>query len=803
MIFFNLKYIYSSDGTHVTVAIVCVDENNNPANGNNTIITYIQTLNGGITETIIVTIPGQSLTIYDGSYDLGDTWTIISQSDEPNPSPPVAQCDLVINTINVIAESFTGAHDGKITVIASSSYGPINYSLDGITFQSSNVFSGLSGGNKNVYTTDANTIGCTANRNVFVPTNSNLLVSDPSVDLGAGNKSRWNAAFNPIVFTYQRKDYQVIAAVLNTADLNAKVSINGDMSGLTIGDYVYINAAPYIGTYQVVSFVNSNVVISTPYTTALTGTTNFININSLRPYYKIWTKIKYQDAVTGQSKTIISKNSPNATGLVETDLSTFLQSLLDPRKDNSDYTLINYRDMKLSASYQISYAEHWEITDNIDGHTSAYIDIVNPYYVTYTARQLQQLYGGNMAEFVPFKTKSAKWITDFIEPVYSKGFPFDLSFIYSEDLAGKQLYYKIELFDINRQSLGDAVLVNAFLLNEDGDFILNQDGSKFIIAQQFLGGVNISEHIGLNRLLIDYDFDPEVYFFKVGIYYQTGTAATIDFTMVENPPGPTFADGGIKILDNGVEIVYEEISRTGTKVVQAGDAIQFIGLNSGGPSESLNPKLTMTLKKNNVLVYAQTVPITPNVQLVYNVIADADALYEHRVVASDGGADVTPVNIPDTHSDDSEEIQVLADQFIRVDQNCDYNSVYLRWIGLTGSWNYYRFIFNQEHTLDVQNATMVTDYVKDWANAETIERVITKSASEKVQVHAEDMTVSEIKGCQSIKYSPMVQMCTQQSPVKWVTVILNTATFAEFESQLGAYPFAVTFNRPSINIQSQ
>jgi hypothetical protein len=33
--------------------------------------------------------------------------------------------------------------------------------------------------------------------------------------------------------------------------------------------------------------------------------------------------------------------------------------------------------------------------------------------------------------------------------------------------------------------------------------------------------------------------------------------------------------------------------------------------------------------------------------------------------------------------------------------------------------------------------------------------------------------------------------------------VLNTATFAEYETQMGQYPFAVTFNMPSINIQSQ
>ena len=145
----------------------------------------------------------------------------------------------------------------------------------------------------------------------------------------------------------------------------------------------------------------------------------------------------------------------------------------------------------------------------------------------------------------------------------------------------------------------------------------------------------------------------------------------------------------------------------------------------------------------------------------------------------------------------------MQDQLIRIDKSPDINSVYLRWVGLTGSWNYYRFIYNQEVSLDVQNATIIKNYVFDWENQDAIEEVIGKSAGQKIKVTAEDLSVADIKGLQSLKFSPKVQMLVSKSPVKWQTIVLNTATFSEYETLNGTAPFSVTFNLPSINIQTQ
>jgi len=240
-------------------------------------------------------------------------------------------------------------------------------------------------------------------------------------------------------------------------------------------------------------------------------------------------------------------------------------------------------------------------------------------------------------------------------------------------LVGLQLYCVLTPLDINGNPVTDGPAQTSYLLNDDGSWLLNQDGSKLIIANQTSVTMAVPAQLGLNRLLVNATFAPDVYYFTLSLNYTVGTTVTT----------------------------------------------------------------------------------------------------------------------------------VTQTQSVRIDNAIDEQSVYLRWIGVTGSWNYYRFVYNQEVTLDVQNAVIIKNYVFDWENQDGIEEVIGKSAGQKMKVMAEDLSVNDIKGLQSIKYSPKVQMLVNKNPVKWQTIVLNTATFSEYETLNGQAPFSVTFNLPSINIQTQ
>lgn len=676
----------------------------NPVNGNYVTVTYTQNINGVIT-TQQVSIAGQSQVVYSGTLadnGTGDTlgfvtrFQINSVGQVPTTTQPVVNsCDLTISYITVDKqESAPGAADAQITVKATSSYGALSYSINNVDFQSSPIFTGLSSGVKTVYVTDSN--DCSAQSTVTLQPVSSLLADTPATTLPGGNISRWNAAFNPVVFTYQRKDFEVTDAELDTLSGNAIISVTCDntlikttlaanaqaktnAANLNIvltnnnAVYVYINAAPYKGVYEVTDATNAGkITINTPFISTATG---YININLLRPYYHVQTRIIYTDPLTGQQNTITSTNRPNNTGLIRADLSNFLQSLLRA-KDDSDFSTLNYRDTNLSASYQLAYAEDWDGKLST-GETLNFSTVADPYYVLYAAKQLGEKYGGNLAAYVPFRavldsSQLAKWVTDFNEPAYSNGYPFDIGFIYGDDMVGLQLYCELTPLDINRNPQPGGPQ-NIYLMNDDGSWLLNQDGSKMIIAGANSVSFEVPAQLGLNRLRINTSFGTEVYYFNLTLKYDD---------------------------DQG------------------------------------------------------------------------------------------------THS-------ITQTQTVRVDDAIDEQSVYLRWIGLSGSWNYYRFVYNQEVSLDVQNAVIIKNYVSDWENQDGIEEVIGKSAGQKIKVMAEDLSIADIKGLQSIKYSPKVQMLVNKNPVKWQTIVINTATYNEYETLNGQAPFSVTFNLPSVNIQTQ
>ncbi|WP_114940451.1 hypothetical protein [Mucilaginibacter endophyticus] len=677
------------DQGDVFISIIDADTRQ-PTNGNNCEVTYQRNQNG-ITNNYTVIVAGQSFPLYSGvirdfEYSpQGDmirsdyvSFTLISVKAGNTPPVNPSVCDLKINYIDINKiESAPGAADAQITVHASSSFASISYSIDmGQNWQSSAVFTGLSGGLKHVMVKDSNPLGCTDTADVSIPTATNLLTGDPSVALPDGYVSRWNAAFNPIVFTYQRKDFTIKSITADSEKGYASISINANLNNTNTGlakvkegDKVYLYTPAYKGIYIVDKVIGiSTIVINTPF--AGDDITGFININSMYPYYELHTRITYTDPLTNASATIKSVNRPDNTGLIKADLSNFLQSLLRPF-DGNNYNQIDYRDTNLCAEFTVEYAQHYD-DGSAEGFTSNFNQIQHPYYVVYAAKQLGDKYGGNLAAYVPDINSPAQWITDFKEPAYSAGYPFDIGFLYTGEMSTLQPYCQLTLLDINRNQLPGGSEPD-YLQNEDNSWILNEDGSKFNIGNQTSFTMPLSGLGGLHRLVINANFPPEAYYFNLQIRYDN---------------------------ENG--------------------------------SHSLTQLQTM-----------------------------------------------------------------------RIDDAVDDNSVYLRWIGLSGAWNYYRFVFNQEISLDVQNAVIIKNFVQNWQSQQGIEEVISKSAGQKMKVMAEDLSVNDIRGLQSIKYSPKVQMLMNKNPVKWQTIVINTATYSEYETRNGQAPFSITFNMPSINIQTQ
>jgi hypothetical protein len=182
-----------------------------------------------------------------------------------------------------------------------------------------------------------------------------------------------------------------------------------------------------------------------------------------------WNPIRYQFTFTGitdpttylivsvyeyGSNIILGKESYRPrNGVLNIDIAgitkSYLYSLYAPDFDGE----LNCKDTGNSIKVYITY-QLCTLTE--DGVTAS--DESNYLYVVNSVKQIQEVYGQNMAEYVPYGVEGiikAKFLTKFEEPVYFSGYPFSLSFIFSENIIGHELKLLEERLDLNRQFIND------------------------------------------------------------------------------------------------------------------------------------------------------------------------------------------------------------------------------------------------------------------------------------------------------------------------------------------------------------
>ena len=221
--------------------------------------------------------------------------------------------------------------------------------------------------------------------------------------------------------------------------------------------------------------------------------------------------------ITAGDTVVVGVYSPNPLGFTRADISAYLKSLVNAN-DEFLYDVLNWRDLNRAASFTIRYREVW------DGDLSVWYDAPYPFYVTWSAKQLGDKYGGNMAEYVTFSDEpnpdfKAKWLTLFTEPTAWVGLPYDNSFILSEYVVDEEIKLRTTSLDINRQPIG--VASDLFLINNDAGYIIADDDSRLIIQKGALPAISndgIFEALGINRLMLAGLPASNVHYFVIQLY---------------------------------------------------------------------------------------------------------------------------------------------------------------------------------------------------------------------------------------------------------------------------------------------
>lgn len=301
--------------------------------------------------------------------------------------------------------------------------------------------------------------------------------------------SKWSAINHSMLFKMERQDYPVFIFYNPvTFVLVAVITVGTVIDSPLPGDKIYIETPNASGTFILAAYGFPNVFTMEPQTwTGGTGVSGFMNLLSRKNYF-IRTNVygineNNQYELIGQNR-----NKPDSAGRASVDVSAFLKNIVG-YEDKFQYNILNEKDETLGSPYNITYSENWEF---YEGAFSGLSTTLLRFGVN-SAKQIQDLYGQNMGVYVPFwinlltPVPFAKFLSDFESPTYFPGFPFSLSFIYSEYLVGIQTFRHQENFDVNGNSVA-------------------------IIAPIKLSNGNAQE---VNRLLIDYGFPSIIKFAEV------------------------------------------------------------------------------------------------------------------------------------------------------------------------------------------------------------------------------------------------------------------------------------------------
>lgn len=158
----------------------------------------------------------------------------------------------------------------------------------------------------------------------------------------------------------------------------------------------------------------------------------------------------------------VSTHAPRPDLTMNYDISEYVRSYLFSKLATINNE-VNLKDpgntLKVYFTYQV-----YDLNEDVDALSprTLFSEEANYISVTCSAKQYGDLYGGNMGEYVPFGVDlddqyKSKFLTAFEMPVKFIGFPFSLSFIYSEQIANHAINRDEVVLDVNGTQLTEIV----------------------------------------------------------------------------------------------------------------------------------------------------------------------------------------------------------------------------------------------------------------------------------------------------------------------------------------------------------
>jgi len=333
--------------------------------------------------------------------------------------------------------------------------------------------------------------------------------------------SQWQAVHHPIEFKLQRQDAQV-SMRYQPAGFNTKIKIIGAVP-LDVAVGQKIRYFDPIGEYHdfTILWITNNTIHTDG---TLTGTVygGFVVFLARTDYY-VQAEVFGIDIYNTYTELLTSNYSTDLKGQIKVNIYEFVRTLA-VYENNFNYIesgIINKAVEGEGGRYAVRWFEYY------NGALQQTSNLEQVRYWVNAAKQIGDLYGDNMAEYVPTADATrvdpdrAKFLTVFEKPTRFEGFPFSLSFIYSDNLTNLQITREEDHFDVN-------------------DISVNTESDNLDISYRF----------AVNRLNVSdaYPSDAESF----DIWLESGSEYAGDGTQGENE----YADGVFE------EVAEEDVEET-------------------------------------------------------------------------------------------------------------------------------------------------------------------------------------------------------------------------------------------------
>jgi hypothetical protein len=280
------------------------------------------------------------------------------------------------------------------------------------------------------------------------------MISRPINEVSPPIECNWVACHNPVIFEYQRQDYEVLQVTNNGVNTLLRFATPLFVSDFALGNYLTVLGDNFelVGSYEILTVTTVvigpltfyNVTIDLPFITG--ATYGYANADSRRLWY-------LEFIVSGR----VLRLTPNAAGRINVDLSRALQTLVN-LKDDVSYVLsgsINRRDENASNELDYTYQEKWRGGSTLSSRSLPLTIVSGAFQVGSTN---DCFYVNHTIYDVPLS--NTKFLTRFVQPSYWRGLPFDVQ-INVDRLCNQTLTFEYSYFDF----VGNLLSSNTAILN--------------------------------------------------------------------------------------------------------------------------------------------------------------------------------------------------------------------------------------------------------------------------------------------------------------------------------------------------